>query len=489
MSSAGEQPLATHKRLLGNTALLAAGQVLIQLLNFVLVIALARVYGRDVLGAYSFAMATGAVLCVFVGLGTQGFVQQQLSQQPELTASATGALFGFQLGMGLAIVLATHLLALALAADPVMVWVVTLIVGYHVLQRVTNLFLLGFTAREEMWIGAVLPPARLGIALLLLAGAIAAGLPAAFALASLPVATLAGLVATGLYSAHRFGRVQLRLRPAEIAGYLREGQPYFYVMLLTTVYSRAGVILITMLSGHAETGVYAAAERLVMAISSVQTMFAAALLPVLTQLWSRDPARFADLTQRAGRLTMFTTLPVATLLALFAKDIVHVLYADAFADAATVLAGIASLLVVRGATQQIGVVSTATDHQPILVRTKVLGLIVLAAASLALIPNYGAMGLVGATLAGETTAAAANYLLLRRAGVRVVYGRGVLRVALACVFAAGLAWLLDGEPFWVRLPLVMGGGALALWGVGAVRSQDLAYMRAIAKSGGSKPSS
>jgi O-antigen/teichoic acid export membrane protein len=446
------------------------------------------VYGREVLGAYSFAMATGAVLCVFVGLGTQGFVQQQLSQQPELTTSATGALYGFQLATGLAIVLATHLVALAFADDPVMVWIVTLIVAYHVLQRVTNLFVVGFTARQEMWIGAALPPARLGMALLLLAGAAALGLSAAFALASLPIAALAGLAATGLYTVHRVGRVRLNLRPAEIAGYLREGQPYFYVMLLTTVYSRAGVILITMLSGHAETGVYAAAERLVAAASTVQGMFATALLPVLTQLWSRDTARFADLTQRAGRLTMFITLPVATLLALFSKDIVHILYADAFADAATVLACIAAVLVVRGAAQQLAVASTGTDHQAILVRTKVLGLIVLAVASLALIPTHGAMGLVGATLAGETTAAAANYLLLRRAGVRVVYGRGVWRVALACVIAVGLAWLLAGQPFRLRLPLVMGGGALALWAVGAVRSQDLAYMRAIMKAGGPRPS-
>jgi len=477
-----DRPLATQRRLLGNTALLTAGQVVVQLLNFTIVVGLARTYGRDLLGVYSFSMAVGAVLCTFVSLGTHTLLLQRITREPGETASYTGALFGFQLSVAVAIVLATHVVARWLASSDTMVWVLTAIVAFHVLTRVNSLFVLGFTARQQAGAAMLAPIARLGTALALAAFAVAAGASAPVALAAMPIAAALVLVATAASSVRRFGPLRIRFRRAEIVTTLREGMPYFYVIALTASYSRLGVILLTSIGGEAETGAYAAAERLVSAAATVYSMFYMALLPVVTQLWTVDRARFAELAQRAARLTLLLTLPATTMLALFAADIVHLLYGGGIPEAATVLAVIAWVLLARGFVQLVVTAATATDHQAILIRGRMLGIAILTVAGLALIPFNGAVGLAGATLIGESAAVAFTYLQLRRAGVPLAVPPGTLRTALACLVAAGCTWLAHGLA-WPWRALIAGlAMSAALWLFGAVRGHDLAYLRAVMRA-------
>jgi O-antigen/teichoic acid export membrane protein len=261
--------------------------------------------------------------------------------------------------------------------------------------------------------------------------------------------------------------------------------PYFYVLALNTLYVRVGVILLTVLAGEAVTGVFAAAERLIAAAGTIQVMFSMALLPMFTQLWAFDRDRFAELSQRVGRLTLFVTLPMATMLALFADDIVRLLYADEFDEASVVLAALAWVLPARAVAERLSTTSTATDCQPLLVRSKLAGLAVLTGASFALIPAFGALGLVAATLVGETLAAVLNYHMLRKAGIPLTICAGGLRVGLACLLAACLAWLVSDLAFGLRLLVVIASGAAALWSFGAIRPHDLSYLRAILKAGDS----
>ena len=477
-----DRPLETQKRLFGNTVLLSGGDGVAQLANFVFVVALARTFGRDLLGVYAFAMAVGALLSVFVSLGTHRLVLRKLSREPERTTEAVGALLAFQAGMAVALVAAVHLAAQWLDASPLMVRAVTLLAGFHVLLRLTQLFVLGYTAREKMGPAAVVAAAE-RITVLLLGGlAMAWGAGAELTLASMPAAALLILIVTGTYAARRFGRPRLRFQRAEIADYLRQASPFFHVIVLAALYLRLGIIYLTVLGGEAETGLFTSAEKLVAAAGMVQIMFSAALFPVVSRLWNGQREQFADLMQRAGRLILFLTLPIATLLALFAQDIVRILYGDTFSDAAAVLAAVAWVLVLRGIWQLLATAGQAADRPRLLVAGRGLGLAVLTLASLVLIPPYGAMGLVAAMLAAEIASVALLHVLLQRAGVPVMGFGSALRVVPACLLAAGLAYLTADLALWLRLGAVAGGGAAALWLFGAIRSHDLTYLRAIADS-------
>jgi O-antigen/teichoic acid export membrane protein len=172
---------------------------------------------------------------------------------------------------------------------------------------------------------------------------------------------------------------------------------------------------------------------------------------------------------------------------LFANDIVHILYGGGIPEAATVLAVIAWVLLARGFVQLVVTAATATDHQRILVRGRMVGIALLTIAGLALIPTYGPVGLAGATLVGESAAVAFTYIRLRRAGVPLAVPPGTLRAAIACVVTAACVWFARD----LALPWRLGVAAVAmsagLWLSGAVRSHDLRYLRAVLQGRDARP--
>lgn len=473
------RPLETQKRLFGNTALLAGAEAVGQLVNFAFVVGLARVFGRDLLGIYAFAMAIGALSAIVVSHGTHTVLLRELSREPEETTRATGSVLAFQSALALTMALAVHLAARWLAPSPEHLWVVTSVVGFHVSMRLAYLLSIGYQARQEMEAAAVLKAAPRVLILLFAGLAMLWGASAALTLASMPVAALVTVAGMAWVWARRFGHPRPQFRHVEIASYVRQGAPFFLVLVLSTLYARLGIIYLTISSGEAEAGLFASAERLVVAAGTAQVMFSAALLPVVAALWQRGRDGFAELVERAGRLLLFLTLPIATVLALFSDDLIGLIYGDDFEGAAGVLAAAAWLLVVRGVAQLLSTTSVAANRQRPLVLSKALGLGVLTLGSIILVRPYGAPGLVAAMLASELSATTLLYVSLRGHRIPLTRFDGGLRVALACLLAAAAAQQTADLALWLRALAVGGVGTIALWLFGAVHRHDINYLRAI----------
>ncbi|NNC66345.1 MAG: oligosaccharide flippase family protein [Gammaproteobacteria bacterium] len=477
-----EQTLQTQKRLFGNTALLLGGESIAQFANLIFVVALARIFGREVLGTYAFSMSVGALLGVLVTLGTLTLVLRRLSREPERTPEVTGALLPFQLCVALVLVLATYAAARSLNAGSLATAAVTLIVAYHVFIQVTRLLLVGYMAREEMAAAATLTVARRILILLLAGAAMGAGLGAELTLAAMPIAALVILVLSGFLATRHFGRPAFRLHCPEVLSYLAQARPFFFVVVLDTVFRRVGIIYLAALGDREAAGLFASAERLVSAAGLAQSMFFAALFPLVSRLWQSDRSQFAELAGRAGRLVLLLTLPLATLVALFARDIIDILYGAEFGEASALLSGIAWMLVIHGIARLLGTISQAADQQRILVTSKAWGLAALTLFSVVLIPWYGAPGLVAALLMGEFVSVSCNYTLLRRRNVPLMSFRSTLSVSGACLVAACVAYFGSDLTLWLRLLVVGFAGAAALWVFRALRSHDLAYLLSIAAS-------
>jgi len=474
-----EQPLQAQRRLMNNTVLLSAGEIAGQVVNFVFVIALARGYGQELLGLYAFAMAVGAVLCLLMSLGTHPLLLRELSRNPGQTAAAMGGLLPFQMLVGVALLLLVQQTAYRLGFPAEVIWVLSLVVGFHLLMHLADFMTVGFDARQRMAPRALVQVSpRLGM-LLLGGAAMAWGASAELALAAMPAATLLTLAAIYGFVRLHLGPMRWRLRAGEVWPYLKRGLPFFLVILLTTLYLRLGIIYLALLAGDAEAGVFAAAERLVVAAGVVHMMFGAALFPLMSRLWAGDRDDFGRILRRGMRVIVLISLPMATLLVLFAVDIINLLYGDGFDDAALVLAAVAGVLVVRGMAQILNITSIASERQATIIASKCAGIAVLTLSCLLAVPRFGALGLAGALVLSELLTTLFHYLLLRRSGMQPLTLANGGRVACACLLAALVAWFgAELHPV-MRVVLVALGGGLGLWAFGAVRLHDLFYLRAI----------
>ena len=161
--------METERRILRSTSILFAARFIAQLANFGFVILFARVFGPALFGEYTFALSLGAVLAIFVSMGTNGLLLRRASRDPSEWQPLASVVFPAQLSLAVA----TWLIAIAAAAflgvAGTDLGIVAIVAAFQLLSPIWTLFSIGFTATERMGYAAI-AEAGSRILILLLAG-------------------------------------------------------------------------------------------------------------------------------------------------------------------------------------------------------------------------------------------------------------------------------------------------------------------------------
>lgn len=139
-----------------NTMTLGIGKAIGDIAIFLFLIYFSRSFGRDVLGQYAFAMATGGVLSIFVSLGFHTYTIREVSKDTRRTAEFVGQLFLLRL---VSAVFCWGLFWLAVASIGTRQetqGILLIIVAYHLTNKLTGIFNAGFMAHEKMMYPTVL---------------------------------------------------------------------------------------------------------------------------------------------------------------------------------------------------------------------------------------------------------------------------------------------------------------------------------------------
>jgi O-antigen/teichoic acid export membrane protein len=118
---------------------------------------------------------------------------------------------------------------------------------------------------------------------------------------------------------------------------LGDALPFFLLGTLAVLYYRVDLILLHAIRGALETATYAAAYRVVDAISIVGLVIFAALAPHFSRLHSSDPAAVWPEWQRYARRIGVACVAPAAVLILATPSLVGLLFGRAYATSAPVL--------------------------------------------------------------------------------------------------------------------------------------------------------
>lgn len=221
---------------------------------------------------------------------------------------------------------------------------------------------------------------------------------------------------------------------------------------------QAPLLAMGVLGSAHESGLFGASYRLVVAVLGVFSVLWWPLFPVLTR--SRpDQEEFRDALAALARTAMLVALPAAATFLVWPRETLTVAFGERYAGGAAALSIAAFGLPLYAASGLLEQVCLATGHEALRARTYGLAIAVVTAASVALVPAFGANG-------------AAALLLLTFALTGVVFAValrpllpvGQLAVAIrpVAVLSAALTgfWLLCrslGTPF---VPAFVIGAAL-----------------------------
>jgi polysaccharide transporter, PST family len=468
----------SSRRVLLNSAALGSGQIIAQLANFFFIVQFARAFGTEIFGAYAFAMAVAAFLAVFVSFGSRPLAAKTIARNPGSDRELLGALIPIQLLFGFLMLVAIAGVAGFWFGSRVEGLLLFLLALHHVGLKWSGLLMARYQGRELMahmaGVEAITALLRLGLGTVL----IWLGHGPAAVVCVYPLATLLLAGAIWFDGSRHYGAIVLKLNYERACELYVASRPYFAIVLVDVLYQRVGILLLSILAVPAVVGQFAAAERLVMSLSVLHTMFVSPVFPTLSRLAGRDERGMQQVAARFLRLLLLVTLPAAALLHVFSAPIIELLFGIGYSSAAAVLQVLAWALVLRGLNGYLSTLAMATDRQAMIPKARLAALLVLLLGGVALIHALGAVGLGFALILSESFLIAAYCVTLRRQMSEVFLLQIILPIAAACLIPVLVDHLfMQDLSLLLRLILVPGmmAGAMAI--VGAVRLHDLRFLR------------
>lgn len=397
----------------GSTLWLVAERVLRLGLAVVVGAMVVRHLGPEAFGRFASATAFTAVFLAIANLGVDGLVVRDLARRPDRAGMILGTTAALKGLAGGCCWIASILTAWAMYPDDGQLRWAIAIAGAMLALQSADTFDLWFQSRRANRFAAL---ARLAANIVASAVKIGLVLAGAGMLSFVAVVAVeAAIAAVGLWIAfRRRGDGPPRWTPhrAYARRLLRECWPYALAGVAVIGYMRVDLLMLHAWVGEAEAGFYAAAATISGLWHIVGTALTTSLAPGLANLRQSDPAAYRLRLAQAMRLYAAGGLIAAAATALASPLLVRLLYGEAFAAAAPILAihACTNIAIFLGLAQGLWVVNERAGGIG-LIKT-LSGLAASLAGNALLIPLGGGVGAAAAAVAAQAVSAVLSNLLL-----------------------------------------------------------------------------
>jgi PST family polysaccharide transporter len=397
------------KRLTSSIAALMGSNVIGALLGFAISVLIGRASGEIGLGVYAASVAWIFPLALFVDAGVGTLISRDLAY-PNAPSSwayvraATAARFL----LGLPILAVLYLFAPYLTGSPLADEGLAISAPLVIMIPMVSVFTAIFRARGQMRYPAMLNVGMLLAQVALTAVVFSAGWGVIGALRVNFVTTLGQLIVAALIWYWRFAEPDSG--PAvNVRDLLRRAFPFAVAAVIAAVQMRLSIILLERVVSPEQAGTYTAAARFIEAGRLVPQAVFDAMLPFLTMM-AAQPQVFKRTFGMSLRGLAAYGVVFGLLIWLLAYALIGLFFGQQFDASAEVLRVLAWSLLPMSLKYLRGLYWYALRRENWVNTVSLLALIGQIAASLVVLPAYGAIGAAWVMLVSETIAAAVLWL-------------------------------------------------------------------------------
>jgi O-antigen/teichoic acid export membrane protein len=387
------------QKVLGNTGWMMGDQVLRKGVSLLVGVLMARYLGPRVYGEFSYAIAMVVIVSPIAILSLDATAIRRLVRSPADKDEILGTSLILMLAGGfLAFGLAMAAVFLARPEDRLMHWLIGILAAGNITRA---LIAIEFWFESQMeWQFSVYAKTSVFLLLALVKiGLILVQAPLiAFAWAALAETTLSSVGLLLVYWRRGYVIRAWRFTRTMASSLLKDSWPLVFSALLTMVYLRIDQIMLGNMVGNEELGNYSVAVQLSEVWYFLPMVISSSIFPAIIEAEVVSEELFLAHMQRLYRLMVFIAYAIALPVAYFAPQIVKLLFSSAFAAAGP----LAALLVWAGVFTGLGaarnVLIIAKNWTRVNLVTIFLGGALNILLNFWLIPKYGAMGAVVATI-------------------------------------------------------------------------------------------
>jgi O-antigen/teichoic acid export membrane protein len=452
------------RRILANVGWRALSDVGSKVVTLLLYAVMARELGESGFGVFVFGLAFVMLVTTLANFGQDGILTREVARDRRLLSRYFVNTLVLKLALAIpALVLALGI-AWAIGMDQTTRLVVVFLGLAVVVESLTQTCFAAYQAFEQL---SLMPAVVITQRIVTTVPAIVAMLLGAGVVAVAAIYAAGTLVSIWLALELLNRRIERPRFEVDVRSWwplMRVAAPLGLAGVFLTVLLRVDTAMLAIFESDAVVGNYGAAYRLFEATLIVGWSVTAAVYPVFSRLTrdSRPPVSFVY--ERALKLVLAPTLPLAVGAVVLGDPLVHLVYGDGFGQAASALAYLAPAIVLYPLAQISAALLIGRDHQ----RTVaiVYGLVALenVLANLVLIPLYSLQGAAAGASISQALITVPLFVLARRTSGAVDLPRIVAGPVVATVIAAlGMVPLRDNFAAAVVVGGVLFAGALILF--------------------------
>ncbi|QQS15324.1 MAG: flippase [Candidatus Moraniibacteriota bacterium] len=256
--------------------------------------------------------------------------------------------------------------------------------------------------------------------------------------------------------------------------FLRESLPVGMISIVSFAYFKMDTILLSILQGSADVGIYNAAYKIIENLTFFPAMIAGLILPLFSRYIFHEPEKFRLVADKTFKVFVVFAAPIAIGGFFLAEPLVLLIGGPDFLAAALPLRIlIFSLAAIFFGNFFNAILIAGNLQKRLLVLLSVVAFFNIIA-NLLLIPQYSFVGAASVSLATEAAVALGTAFLALRFLEYRPDSHGIVRILLSSVILGIFLFVCASLPFIVRL---LGGIAvylIALWSTGGISMDEIA---------------
>jgi O-antigen/teichoic acid export membrane protein len=362
----------------------------------------ARYLGPEQYGVLASAIAFLAILQAFAALGLDNIVVRQVAQSPESAHTILGTALVLRVLASTLSLLLAALVGLVLYQDDLKTLTVLFLVASGIIFQPAEVIDLWFQSQSK---------SRLTVTAKAVAYVCAAVLKVSLIVSSAPLWSFAAaqsielaISAVALRFSYRQFKVQHKWKwqASTVKALLTQSFPFLVSGLSIVVYMKSSQVIVSQLLDHRALGLYSTAQVLSELCYFLPMTIAISVAPTIARQKLRSEDEYITTIQKIFSFMWVLSIGLSTLICLNSSFIVEMLYGEAYAEAATVLAvHIFTLIPVSiGVIQSLWLVNENKGR--IAIYQALVGAVTSVSLNLYLIPKFGILGGAMAILMSQT---------------------------------------------------------------------------------------
>lgn len=411
---------------LANTGWLSGSRLAADAMSFLFFVVLSREFGASGIGTYAYAVAIAALTALTVGwglkdYGIRDFAVVSAAKKPV----RLGRLLVAQAAIGLVVAALLAAILVGTGASPRTLALIFELSIYQVALVVADTLFVPAYDEESMAVPAVAALAAriaaviVGIWLIL---GFAASLP--LALVGFPAAGGLLVVGATFDARRRLGALQLDLAWSNVSSVLKAAWPFGASDLMTLLYLRADVIMLSVMLGSTAVGLYASSLKFIEVAIFPLVFLGVAAYPRLCQLAARNIEYVSQFGARLLGVSVFAAALISWVVFFLLPAMLGPVLGEEFVAAGPILRALAPIPLLVGVESVAIHLMLATGLQVERLKLQVWTTGLNVAVNAVLIPLIGVMG---AVIASVGSFVVMDLLVFRSLGT-VMQTRGLLLV-------------------------------------------------------------